>query len=63
MKHILLLLAILISFTSYAQIDTVRLNHQNYSTVFDKGLKYPILVEWWVTTAKVTCNNPVPRKD
>lgn len=63
MKHLLLVLAVLISFTTYSQIDTVRLNHQNYSTVFDKGLKYPILVEWWVTTAKITCTNPVPRKD
>jgi endonuclease G len=63
MKNILLLLAVLISFTTHAQIDTVRLNHQNYSTVFDKVLKYPVLVEWWVTAAKVTCTNPVPRKD
>lgn len=63
MKYTLLLLFILKSFTSYAQLDTIRLNHQNYSTVFDKGLRYPVLVEWWITKSKVTCNNPVPRKD
>lgn len=63
MKKLLLIFALLISTLSYAQLDTIRLRHQNYTTVFDKGLKYPILVEWWVTTEKVSCTNPIPRKD
>jgi endonuclease G len=37
--------------------------HKEYVTVFSKSLKYPVLVEWWVTKAKVTCLNPIPRKD
>lgn len=43
--------------------DTVRLIHKEYVTVFSKSLKYPILVEWWVTKQKVSCSNPIPRKD
>jgi len=43
--------------------DTVRLFHKEYTTVFSKSLKYPVLVEWWITKAKVTCLNPIPRKD
>jgi endonuclease G len=63
MKRFLLIFAILISTLSHAQLDTIRLKHQNYTTVFDKGLKYPVLVEWWVTAANVSCTNPIPRKD
>lgn len=43
--------------------NTVKLVHKEYISVFSKSLKYPVLVEWWVTKAKVTCPNPIPRKD
>ena len=43
--------------------DTVRLIHKEYTSVFSKSLKYPVLVEWWVTKSKVTCTKPVPRHD
>ena len=43
--------------------DTVRLFHKEYVTVFSKSLKYPVLVEWWVTKQKVQCDKPVPRQD
>ena len=43
--------------------DTVRLVHTNYSSVFSKSKKYPVLVEWWVTKAKVGCPTPLKRKD
>jgi endonuclease G len=43
--------------------DTVRLIHKEYTTVFSKSLKYPVLVEWWLTKQKVSCTNPIPRKD
>lgn len=43
--------------------DTVRLIHKEYTTVFSKSKKYPVLVEWWLTKQKVTCTSPVPRKD
>lgn len=43
--------------------DTVRISHKEYITVFSKSLKYPVLVEWWVTKAKVTCSKPTLRHD
>lgn len=43
--------------------DTVRLVHKEYITVFSKSKKYPVLVEWWLTKQKVSCTNPIPRKD
>lgn len=61
MKKILLILTIFLTLEIYGQ-DAVRINHLNYTTVFSKSLKYPILVEWWETRAK-NCSNPLPRKD
>ena len=43
--------------------DTIRLVHKEYTSVFSKSMKYPVLVEWWLTKQKVTCTNPIPRKD
>lgn len=61
MKYILSLL-LLITTVSYSQ-DTVRLKHTNYIAVFSKSKKYPVLVEWWETKAKVACEKPLPRVD
>jgi len=55
-------IALLLNVSLKAQ-DTVRLIHKEYTTVFSKSLKYPVLVEWWVTKQKVSCANPIPRKD
>lgn len=63
MKKIILISAVLISFLELRSQDTVRIKHKNYELVFSKSLKYPVLVEWWLTKAKVSCENPVPRKD
>ena len=43
--------------------DTVRLHHTNYTTVFSKSKRYPVLVEWWITKAKIACEKPLARKD
>jgi len=61
MRKLLLLLVFVVSPLS-AQ-DTVRIVHKNYTSVFSKSLKYPILVEWWVTKSGLECANPVARKD
>lgn len=59
-----ILLSILAFFASFAlSQDTVRLKHTNYTSVFDKTKKYPVLVEWWVTKSMVTCEKPLKRKD
>lgn len=60
MKKLLLLL--LLTVPVQAQ-DTVRVKHGNYESVFSVRYRYPILVEWWVTKAKLECVNPVKRQD
>jgi endonuclease G len=63
MKYLITLLSVFfISFTSVSQ-DTVRLTHTNYTSIYSKSKKYPVLVEWWLTKNKVTCPNPLPRID
>jgi len=61
MKKLLLLFFVFVS--PLTAQDTVRIVHKNYTTVFSKSLKYPILVEWWVTKSGLECANPVARKD
>lgn len=43
--------------------DTIRIQHTNYTTVFSKSKKYPVLVKWVVTNKMVSCTNPLKRKD
>jgi endonuclease G len=63
MKKVLLLVTLLvISVTLFAQ-DVVVLKHTNYTSHFSKSKKYPVMVEWWETKAKVGCSTPLPRKD
>ena len=62
-KLIFLFLLIIYSNESFSQKDTVRINRKNFITVFDKNLKYPVLVEWWLSKDMVTCNTPLKRKD
>jgi endonuclease G len=63
MKKVLLLVTLfVISVKIFAQ-DVVVLKHTNYTSHFSKSKKYPVLVEWWETKAKVGCPTPLPRKD
>jgi endonuclease G len=63
MKKFKLLLAFtLLSVLSYSQ-DTIRLKHTNYTSVFSKSKRYPVLVEWWITKSMVSCPTPLKRKD
>jgi endonuclease G len=63
MKRIFLLSTIILfSIVSKSQ-DTIRLKHTNYTTVFSKSNHYPVLVEWWITRAKIDCKTPMARKD
>jgi len=62
---ILALIALLSLFVSVALSaqDTVRIKHTNYTTVFSRSKHYPVLVEWYVTRAKIGCPTPLARKD
>ena len=63
MKKFLLLITLLgFSVTLKAQ-DVVVLKHTNYTTHFNKSKKYPVMVEWWETRAKIGCPTPLARKD
>jgi endonuclease G len=63
MKKVLLLVTLLvIGVTLFAQ-DVVVLKHTNYTSHFSKSKRYPVVVEWWETRAKIGCPNPLPRKD
>ncbi len=61
MKKILFIL--LIPFISINAQDTVRIVHKNYTTVFSKSLRYPILVEWGTTRSELECKVPAKRTD
>ena len=43
--------------------DTIRIKHTNYTTVFSKSKRYPVLVEWWLTKYMISCPTPLKRKD
>jgi len=51
-----------LSILTYSQ-DTIRLKHTNYTTVFSKSKRYPVLVEWWITKSMILCPTPLKRKD
>jgi endonuclease G len=62
MKSILTTLAVILYLNLTAQ-DVVVLKHTNYTSHFSKSKKYPVMVEWWETKAKVACEKPLPRVD
>jgi endonuclease G len=63
MKKLLLLTTLLFAFVFTFSQDVVVLKHTNYTSHFSKSKKYPVMVEWWETKAKVACPTPLPRKD
>jgi endonuclease G len=62
---ILALIALLSLFVSVAVSaqDVVVLKHTNYTSHYSKSKKYPVMVEWWETKAKVACEKPLARVD
>jgi endonuclease G len=63
MRKIGLMLLLLATFITVKAQDVVQLKHTNYTSHFSKSKKYPVMVEWWETQAKVGCPTPLPRKD
>ena len=63
MKKFLVLIPLLFTLVSGMAQDVVVLTHTNYTTHFSKSKKYPIMVEWWETKAKIGCTTPLARKD
>jgi endonuclease G len=63
MKKFLVLIPLLFTLVSGMAQDVVVLTHTNYTTHFSKSKKYPVMVEWWETRAKIGCATPLARKD
>ena len=63
MKKFFTLIVVLFLALGLKAQDVVVLKHTNYTSHFSKSKRYPVLVEWWETKAKVGCPNPLPRKD
>ena len=62
--HLITVVLLSLVFVSSSQIqDEVVLKHTNYTSLFSKSKKYPVMVEWWVTKSMVTCSTPLKRKD
>jgi len=62
LKVYFVLILTFFSLKSFTQ-DTVRLNHTNFTSIYSKSKKYPVLVEFWVTKVMVNCKTPLKRKD
>lgn len=63
MKKFLVLFPLLFILISGTTQDVVVLKHTNYISHYSKSKKYPVMVEWWITKAKVGCATPMARKD
>ena len=63
MKKLFILASIILSSITAKAQDEIRLTHTNYVSVYSKSKHYPVMVEWWATKAKVSCDRPLARKD
>jgi endonuclease G len=63
MKKFFTLIVVLFLVLGLKAQDVVVLQHTNYTSHFSKSKKYPVVVEWWETKAKIGCPTPLPRKD
>ena len=63
MKKVLGVVALLCVLVTVKAQDVVVLTHTNYTSHFSKSKKYPVVVEWWETKAKIGCATPLARKD
>ena len=62
MKQLMVAMLLLLSVAVYSQ-DVVTLKHKAYTTHFSKSKHYPVMVEWWVTKAGLSCIDKVKRGD
>ena len=63
LHSIAIVLLSLLFVSSTQNTNEVVLKHTNYTSTFSISKKYPVMVEWWVTKAMVSCPKPLKRKD
>ena len=62
--HSIAIVLLSLLFVSSSQTkNEVVLKHTNYTSTFSISKKYPVVVEWWLTKAMVSCPKPLKRKD
>jgi endonuclease G len=67
-KKLILILALIALLSLFIAVavnaqDVVVLKHTNYIAHYSKSKKYPVMVEWWETKAKIACEKPLARVD
>jgi endonuclease G len=62
MKQLMVAMLLLLSVAVHSQ-DVVTLKHKAYTTHYSKTKHYPVMVEWWVTKAGLSCIDKVKRGD
>lgn len=67
-KKLILILALIVFLSLFVSLavnaqDIVVLKHTNYISHYSKLKKYPVMVEWWETKAKIACEKPLARVD
>jgi endonuclease G len=67
-KKLILILTLVVFLSLFVSLalnaqDIVILKHTNYISHYSKLKKYPVMVEWWETKAKVACEKPLARVD
>lgn len=62
MKKLIFLFS-LILLTSFQINDFIKITNTNYTSIFSKTNRYPIVVDWWITKKMIGCDNPIERKN
>ena len=62
MKKPFLFLLIFLNYNLFAQ-KIVQIKHSSYTAIFCTSKYYPLMVDWWETSAKASCTSAVKRKD
>jgi endonuclease G len=59
----LFLIIVIVSCGFCVKLDTVTIKHKFYTTTYDTVKHYPVLVQWWMTQAMLSCSSKLERKE
>lgn len=62
MKNLLLLFSVIL-LSSFQLNDIIKITHTNYTSIFSKTNRYPLVVDWWITKSMIGCSNPIERNN
>lgn len=61
MNYIFIFITTILFIVTPNDLETIK--HTNFTTTFSKSKNYPVMVEWWVTKNKITCDKPLKREN